>query len=232
MPRNQDALLAHCHVRLATEVDDAFVLESASYPASEGATHGALTYRQTHAPHLFLGLYVSPNSPMAIDLSTLTPPVGSSGLIGFVSATAYDSSHLSEETMAAHQTQATNVFIHSVCVHPQLRRRGLALALLCQFMHHLGYINQAIKGQRVLADWLEYTAAGAIVQRPPVTDRLQSPALVVAPELMPNGPYQTALLISHDYLFDLYLKAGFHLNGRSSVVHGPDPWYEFQQTLS
>ncbi|KAJ1976186.1 hypothetical protein H4R34_004073 [Dimargaris verticillata] len=220
MPHSQNTLLAHCHVRLVTEIDDAFVLESAGYPASEGATHHALTYRQTHAPHLFLGLYVSLNDHAAIDFSTLTPHVGSSGLIGFVSATAYDSPHLLPETMSTHQAQATNVFIHSVCVHPQLRRQGLALALLCQFMNHLARINQAIKGQKVHADWLEYTTEEAIVQRSPVWNHPQSPTLVVAPESMPHDPYQTVLLISHEYLFDLYKKAGFQLNGRSSVIHG------------
>nr|AGX26123.1 arylalkylamine N-acetyltransferase [Callorhinchus milii] len=33
-------------------------------------------------------------------------------------------------------------------------------------------------------------------------------------------------LLSHQYLLPLYIKAGFSNIGLSSVVHGPDKWYE------
>ncbi|KAJ1961840.1 hypothetical protein IWQ62_003730 [Dispira parvispora] len=39
--------------------------------------------------------------------------------------------------------------------------------------------------------------------------------------------YDSILLIAHEYLFPLYLKNGFRLLGPSSVVHGPEEWYEF-----
>ncbi|KAH3867485.1 uncharacterized protein LOC127867555 [Dreissena polymorpha] len=40
------------------------------------------------------------------------------------------------------------------------------------------------------------------------------------------------LLICKSNLIPLYTRAGFVLNGRSDVVHGKDPWYEFQIDVS
>ncbi|KAK4052711.1 hypothetical protein OIV83_001998 [Microbotryomycetes sp. JL201] len=46
------------------------------------------------------------------------------------------------------------------------------------------------------------------------------------------GRYHGALLIAHDNLIPLYQKAGFELVGKSSVVHGSEPWFEMKADLS
>lgn len=40
--------------------------------------------------------------------------------------------------------------------------------------------------------------------------------------------YEGVRLISHKELIGLYEKAGFELVGLSSVVHGPEPWFELK----
>ncbi|KAL6075731.1 Arylalkylamine N-acetyltransferase [Balamuthia mandrillaris] len=40
------------------------------------------------------------------------------------------------------------------------------------------------------------------------------------------------LLITHQYLVSFYQSCGFRLVGKSSVVHGPDPWFEMALTPS
>jgi hypothetical protein len=44
-------------------------------------------------------------------------------------------------------------------------------------------------------------------------------------------PYQRVLLITHEPLRQLYERAGFEWVGKSSVVHGSEPWYEMRKTL-
>lgn len=47
-----------------------------------------------------------------------------------------------------------------------------------------------------------------------------------------NAPYRRVLLIAHEELIPLYVKAGFELVGLSSVVHGSRPWYEMRMFLA
>lgn len=51
-------------------------------------------------------------------------------LVGFIVATASIAERLEETAMKRHDTDGTNICIHSVCVAPPLRRRGIALSLL------------------------------------------------------------------------------------------------------
>eukprot|EP00968_Pinguiococcus_pyrenoidosus_P013410 scaffold1220_cov259-Pinguiococcus_pyrenoidosus.AAC.82 len=93
-----------------TEVDAAFALETASYPADEAASLDSLQFRQAHAGEYFYG---------AFD--------GSEALRGFVCATVAPGDELTQETMAEHHPDGSTLCIHSVVVASDLRRKGIAL---------------------------------------------------------------------------------------------------------
>ncbi|KAH8103311.1 acyl-CoA N-acyltransferase [Cristinia sonorae] len=46
-----------------------------------------------------------------------------------------------------------------------------------------------------------------------------------------GAPYKRVLLISHEELLGLYVKAGFETIGESAVVHGSRPWFEMRKVL-
>ncbi|THU90396.1 acyl-CoA N-acyltransferase [Dendrothele bispora CBS 962.96] len=50
-------------------------------------------------------------------------------------------------------------------------------------------------------------------------------------KLQSSALYDCALLIAHEELIPLYKKAGFTLVGKSSVTHGPRPWFEMRLDL-
>ncbi|KAK4692723.1 arylalkylamine N-acetyltransferase, partial [Phenoliferia sp. Uapishka_3] len=110
----------------------AFSLESACFPPSEAATLSSLTYRQSNAPLLFLGVFTpTPRTLIAFTCSTLTP-----------------SPHLEHDSMSTHVPGAPYAAIHSVCVQQQYRRMGVALALLNEYKIRLAQMG--LKGARLI----------------------------------------------------------------------------------
>jgi len=97
-------------------VDAAFALETASYPADEAASLDSLQFRQAHAGEYFYG---------AFD--------GSEALRGFVCATVAPGDELTQETMAEHHPDGSTLCIHSVVVASDLRRKGVATAMLREY---------------------------------------------------------------------------------------------------
>ncbi|KAM0786802.1 hypothetical protein ACM66B_002235 [Microbotryomycetes sp. NB124-2] len=104
----------------AEEIDRAYELETAGYPADEAATLESLQLRQYRAPELFLGAYD-----------------GSHGLVGFVCGTLTDKATLTHESMSTHVSGAAFVAIHSVCVASSHRRQGIALGLVRDYVSRL-----------------------------------------------------------------------------------------------
>lgn len=82
-------------------------------------------YRQQHAGDYFLGAYEQPQ--------------GSSSrvLIGYACATLTRAPTLTHDAMATHEPDGTHVAIHSVCVAPTHRHRGVASALLREYLARL-----------------------------------------------------------------------------------------------
>ncbi|EMD36520.1 hypothetical protein CERSUDRAFT_115567 [Gelatoporia subvermispora B] len=101
------------------EVPAAHVIEVAGYPQDEAGSLAAFQYRQSQAPDLFLGVFLPSNSGRT--------------LIGFVCSTLSPSPSLTHESMATHVPGGASVCLHSVCVAPAHRRRGLALGLLREY---------------------------------------------------------------------------------------------------
>jgi guanine nucleotide exchange factor len=102
---------------------DVIDLEGASYPADEAASQETLRYRAEVAPELF-----------RVQLADQSERVA-----GFVCATAapQGTTHLTHGSMSNHDVQGTVVCIHSVVVRPELRRRGLGLALVKTYVREL-----------------------------------------------------------------------------------------------
>ncbi|KAL8280586.1 hypothetical protein RQP46_006909 [Phenoliferia psychrophenolica] len=117
----------------AHEVERALEIELASFPPDEAASLDSLTYRQQHAPSLFLGVFTSsPRTLIAFTCATLTP-----------------SSTLSHASMSTHVPSAPFVAIHSVCVDALYRRKGVALALLTEYLVRLRQ-QPNLKGARLI----------------------------------------------------------------------------------
>lgn len=78
-------------------------------------------FRRSNAPHLFLGAYL----------------LGPRELLGYVCATQSPDKIFKHESMATHVPGSSSVCIHSVCVSPSHRGKGLGLALLKEYFSRL-----------------------------------------------------------------------------------------------
>jgi hypothetical protein len=87
--------------------------------------------------------------------------------------------------MAEHDPKGTSVCIHALVVSEDNRRKGIAMALMKEYIHRLR--KDPKTGETVV---------------------------------------QRILLICHENLIPFYKRAGLELKGKSSVIHGPDPWFE------
>ncbi|KAF8312112.1 acyl-CoA N-acyltransferase [Clavulina sp. PMI_390] len=81
------------------------------------------SYRQLNAPGLFLGAFQSLDSPRT--------------LVGYVCSTIASGDALTHSSMSTHVPTGASVCIHSVAVHPDFQRRGIALALLKEYINRL-----------------------------------------------------------------------------------------------
>ncbi|TDL22530.1 acyl-CoA N-acyltransferase [Rickenella mellea] len=169
----------------ADEVSDAHKLEVAGFPPDEAGTLSTFQSRQSQAPELFLGAFLpSRDDP--------TPEEAGRRLIGYTCATLSKSDKLTHASMSTHESDGTSVCIHAVLVSSEYQRRGVAVAMLQEYVARLRKANEA-------------------------TDTLK---------------YARVLLIAHEEMRSLYEKAGFRWIGKSEVVHGSSPWYEFRIELA
>lgn len=144
----------------ASDIDRAFEIEKEGFPEDEAASLESLQYRQRHAGDYFLGAYEVDSSD-----SSSTRRL----LIGYACATLTRQPTLTHEAMSTHEPEGTHVAIHSVCVAPSHRQRGIASALLREYLARL---DEAGQGQQ---------------QKQPQSARAQieSALLIAHPELVP-----------------------------------------------
>ncbi|TKY90154.1 hypothetical protein EX895_000152 [Sporisorium graminicola] len=138
LPRN----LIFDYVR-PEEVRAAHALEVEGYPPEDAASYEKLLSRQTAAPHLFLGAFVPmPPPKVAGPLSVSGQP--RRRIVGFITATAAPA--LTLRSMSTHDTSedACIVCIHSVCVAPEMQRKGLATRML---ENYISRIRKAEEGK-------------------------------------------------------------------------------------
>ncbi|KAI0051600.1 Mss4-like protein [Auriscalpium vulgare] len=86
-------------------------------------------YRHSHAPELFLGAFISQNGQKRT-------------LIGYVDGTLSPSPTLTHESMSTHVPGSRSVCIHGVCVDSSYRHRGIATALLKEYLRRLEGANK------------------------------------------------------------------------------------------
>ncbi|KAG0233811.1 hypothetical protein BGW42_007182 [Actinomortierella wolfii] len=196
-------------------VERAYAIETAEYPAEEAASLENLIYRQTHAPHLFMGCYLNPHGDNDVNAcvvdnsetshgSTTSFVPTSNDLIGYIVSTQAHGETLTHESMSHHEPTGESVCIHSVCIARAFQRRGYALRMLRAYLAHLDALNRLAR-QNNNKDGND-----------PSNN---------------HGTFQRVLLIAHDELVPLYKKAGFEWIGQSEVSHGPDPWFEMKYKL-
>lgn len=143
LPRN----LVFDYVR-PEEVRAAHALEVEGYPPEDAASYERLLSRQTAAPHLFLGAFVPmPPPKVAGPLSVSGQP--RRRIVGFITGTAAPA--LTLRSMSTHDTSqdARIVCIHSVCVAPEMQRKGLATRML---ENYIARIRKAEEGKGPEAD--------------------------------------------------------------------------------
>ncbi|KAG6887369.1 hypothetical protein C0992_012595 [Termitomyces sp. T32_za158] len=105
-----------------SDIEAAYKIEVDGYPSDEAASLEAFKYRQSEAGDLFLGAYL-PGPPRV--------------LIGYVCATLSPSPTLTHITMSTHVPSTSSVCVHSVCVAPEHRRKGVASNLLTTYIAKL-----------------------------------------------------------------------------------------------
>ncbi|KAF9999831.1 hypothetical protein BGZ65_004865, partial [Modicella reniformis] len=188
------------------------------FPKSEAASLEKLIYRQTVAPLLFLGCYAKPPRRKMTTIASAAATTTTTGtstrqeeqgegqdqqtysnkddevLVGYVVSIQSADKNLTTASMISHDPKGASACIHSVCVARDYQRRGIATAMLKEYIKHLQRLNERICSEK-------------------------------------DVPLERALLITHQELISLYAGAGFKLVGESSVVHGPDPWFEMVYQL-
>ncbi|KAF9004608.1 acyl-CoA N-acyltransferase [Cyathus striatus] len=115
---------------LATDdLQSALEIELQGFPPDEAATIDSFRLRQSQAGDLFLGAYI--------------PGSTKRELIGYICSTLSNANTLSHESMSTHIPSGSSVCIHSVCVAPQYRHKGVASLLLNEYASRLQKAHQA-----------------------------------------------------------------------------------------
>ncbi|GAA5877760.1 hypothetical protein JCM3774_000747 [Rhodotorula dairenensis] len=152
----------------ASDVERAFEIETAGFTEDEAASLESLKYRQQHAGDYFLGAYEQ-------RVPSEDPSAGGRGrgdrlLIGYACSTLTRQPTLTHDAMSTHEPDGTHVAIHSVCVALTHRNRGIASALLREYLARLERGIESSKGGQ---------------PSPATPTKIESALLIAHPELVP-----------------------------------------------
>ncbi|KAH7911764.1 acyl-CoA N-acyltransferase [Hygrophoropsis aurantiaca] len=106
----------------ADQVKNAIEIEVQCFPPDEAASLDQFISRQHQAPDLFLGVYLA-SEPHR--------------LIGYACSTLSPSSTLTHDSMSTHVPGSSSVCLHAVTVLPEYRRKGIASALMREYISRL-----------------------------------------------------------------------------------------------
>ncbi|KAF9915535.1 hypothetical protein BX616_005963 [Lobosporangium transversale] len=204
----------------AEDVPKAYKIEITEYPEDEAASLENLVYRQEAAPQLFLGCYTTATG-MKAGTGTGTGTgaeqvLQGDILVGYIVSTLSSDLHLTHASMSTHDPKGTSVCIHSVCVARAYQRRGIASAMMKEYLDHLRRLNNNNNNNSSIDN---NNNSNSVNNSNPPTSAL------------PTVRLERVLLIAHKELISLYTGVGFELVGKSEVEHGPDPWFEMTCTL-
>lgn len=150
------------------DIDRAYEIETAGFPEDEAASIDALQsvpltrpsalprrtdhpaadsrrYRQENAGEYFLGAYETAQDAAPASASNR------GHLVGYVCATLTSSPSLTHDSMAHHEPNGAYVAIHSVCVARSHLRRGIATALLREYLRRLEAPASPVRGALLIA---------------------------------------------------------------------------------
>lgn len=123
-------------VASGAELADCAALEAASYPADEAASPERLAQRQRDAPAFFWAAFETG----AVAASQPTE----ASVLGFICGTLAQGPSLTHESMSQHVPNGTLLCVHSVVVRKELRRKGLALAMLREYVRAIAVQGRAL----------------------------------------------------------------------------------------
>ena len=107
-------------------------MEEASYPADESASRSSLQYRQHHAATFFrCAVMGSSDCDVQND---------DDAILGYICSTRCD--QFTHESMRTHQPRGRLLAIHSVVVHENYRRLGLATEMLQEYLRYIESKNE------------------------------------------------------------------------------------------
>ncbi|TIA88292.1 hypothetical protein E3P99_02698 [Wallemia hederae] len=104
------------------ELDSAYGIATADSDAATSLSREQLQYNHKYATDLLLGIFSQPRTK---------------GLLGFVSSTLSNDDTLTEHAKSTHDPSGHTVLIHSLVVHPNYRRNGVATRLFTEYMRKL-----------------------------------------------------------------------------------------------
>lgn len=204
-----------------------------------------LRYRQTNAPHLFLGAYLA-QAPTKV-AGPLTVSAFSSAprkLIGFICATA--SPALTLRSMSVHSAEEGTplVCIHSVVVSKEWRHRGIASTLLKEFHRRIKNAEESGRGgggDRPKSSSGTGTPGSSNSSSQnlssmnsnsgnPITSLLSNRNKEKSKTDIARG-YEAFALLAHEELTGLYLKNGFRILGHSHIQYGSGGWLEMRKDI-
>jgi predicted GNAT family N-acyltransferase len=118
---------------VADDVDSIHAIEAASYPDDEAASLTNLQFRaEAAAPYFRLAI---------VD----------DKIAGYICGTLTNDDVLTHASMETHDDGGRNLCIHSVCVPAPLRRRGIALAMLHNYINTIKTTQPQIKKTMLIA---------------------------------------------------------------------------------
>mmetsp|Transcript_11329 Transcript_11329/g.42469 ORF Transcript_11329/g.42469 Transcript_11329/m.42469 type:complete len:182 (-) Transcript_11329:1223-1768(-) len=120
--------LTTLHPTTTSNLSQIQTLESISYPEDEAATEEKMKYRLTKAPSYFMSWWGNDHDSSSHSKNRL---------IGFICGTKHGDSLVTHHSMSEHQPDAKVLHIHSVVVHPDCRRQGLATAFLKEYIQRM-----------------------------------------------------------------------------------------------
>ncbi|KAF9930994.1 hypothetical protein FBU30_010999 [Linnemannia zychae] len=205
-PKRAEDLKLEFKLVSADQVPQAYAIEIQEYPESEAASLKNLVFRQQAAPDLFLGCYLRNQGPSVADSPTISSPVG---------YTNFD----------------------SISMEMPSQLVGYIVSTLTSGDHltHASMSSHDPLGDTVCIHSVCVTSA---FQRRGIASKMLREYLQHLQRLNTNSNagasptrLKKVLLIAHEHTLGLYESVGFVMVGKSSVEHGPDPWFEMVFTL-
>ncbi|KAF9912483.1 hypothetical protein EC991_010570 [Linnemannia zychae] len=201
----------------AAQVPLAYAIEIQEYPESEAASLKNLVFRQDAAPELFLGCYLRKLDQEHRQHEQDVP---------------------SSNSKPSYNSQPSSVNLNSNLKkddNPDLLVGYIVSTLVSG--EHLTHDSMSSHDPSGNAVCIHSVCVSSAYQRRGIATRMLKEYLQHLQRLNSNNSNTSStkldkvMLIAHEHTIGLYSGVGFVLIGKSSVEHGPDPWFEMVYAL-